>query len=167
MVWPLSLSPLYMNLIQWNINYDSNQLWFVWWWFVFNLQLSLTHRSFLQPHEQHQQQHQVYQGRKDRSRLFPFSWYQTNKRKWSISNQHVYYKPTHTGVNTNWHSFTPRKNTKKLDENPFPSCFQHYVQILHFHAAFIKNNLLKNQFPAKLIDSVLTNFVEKNVTLFR
>ena len=28
-------------------------------------------------------------------------------------------------------------------------------------AAFIKNNLLKNQFPAKLVDSVLANFVEK------
>ena len=28
-------------------------------------------------------------------------------------------------------------------------------------AAFIKNNLLKNHFPAKLVDSVLANFVEK------
>ena len=75
----------------------------------------------------------------------------------------TYYKPTHTDVYTNWYSFTPRKYKINLMKTLFHRAFNicSDIDLFKEDAAFIKNNLLKNQYPAKLVDSVLANFVER------
>ena len=77
----------------------------------------------------------------------------------------TYYKATHTGVYTNWHSFTPRKYKinliKTLLHRALNICSDH--DRFHQDAAVIKSNLLKNNFPPALLDAVIKNFTEKKL----
>ena len=75
----------------------------------------------------------------------------------------TFYKATHTGVYTNWYSFTPRKFkvnlVKCLLSRAWKICssktlFQQDWQV-------IKLNLIKNQYPEKLLDAIAKNFIEK------
>ena len=74
---------------------------------------------------------------------------------------HTYYKPTHTGLYTNWYSFTPRKYkinlVKTLLSRAWDICstyelFDHDVKV-------IKNNLIKNQYPEAIIDPIVKKFI--------
>lgn len=93
---------------------------------------------------------------------FPFLDIKIQKENNKFSTS-TYYKPTHTGVYTNWYSFSPRKYKinliKTLLFRAWSICsdadrFNHDVGV-------IKTNLLKNQFPSGLLEAVTRNFIEK------
>ena len=94
--------------------------------------------------------------------FFPFLDVKVSKHGNSFSTS-TFYKPTHTGVYTNWYSFTPRKFklnlVKCLLSRAWKICsnknlFQQDWQV-------IKLNLIKNQYPEKLLDSIANNFIKK------
>ena len=76
----------------------------------------------------------------------------------------TYYKPTHTGLYTNWYSFTPRlykiNLVKCLIYRAWNVCSNR--SLFNNDWKTIKENLLKNQYPEKLLDSILANFIENN-----
>ena len=73
----------------------------------------------------------------------------------------TFYKPTHTGLYTNWYSFAPRKYkinlVKCLLHRAWNICSD--VNLFNQDWEFIKSNLVKNQFPEKLLSSIVRNFV--------
>ena len=75
----------------------------------------------------------------------------------------TYYKPTFTGVYTNWYSFTPRKYKINLVKCLFFRAWNICSNRTLFDedSQFIIENLKKNQFPEKLLDAILRNFIEK------
>lgn len=78
----------------------------------------------------------------------------------------TFYKPTHTGLYTNWYSFTPRKYkinlVKCLLFRAWNICSN--ATLFKEDCKVIKTNLMKNQFPEKLLDSIITNFVSKQTS---
>ena len=98
----------------------------------------------------------------DELRYFPFLDVKITKNGQSFQTS-TYYKPTHTGIYMNWYSFTPRKYKLNL------------VKCLLFRAwnicstkalfmedsKVIRENLIKNLYPEKLLDAIITNFISK------
>lgn len=78
----------------------------------------------------------------------------------------TYYKPTHTGLYTNWHSFTPRKYKINLIKTLLNRAYNICSNEVLFKSDYevIKQNLIKNLYPPSLIDSVFKNFI-KNKSL--
>ena len=76
----------------------------------------------------------------------------------------TYYKPTHTGVYTNWYSFCPRKYKinliKTLLYRAWNICSSR--ELFDLDSEIIKDNLIKNQFPSGLVTAVIKNFIEKS-----
>ena len=75
----------------------------------------------------------------------------------------TFYKPTHTGVYMNWYSFAPRKYKINLVK-----CLLHRAwnicsdeNLFNLDWEIIKSNLIKNQYPEKLLSSIGKNFVAK------
>ena len=74
----------------------------------------------------------------------------------------TYYKPTHTGLFTNWYSYTPRKYkinlVKTLLFRAWNICSN--KNLFQRDVFTIKKNLLKNQFPEGLLNAIIKNFSE-------
>ena len=75
----------------------------------------------------------------------------------------TFYKPTFTGLYTNWYSFTPRRYKLNLVKCLFSRAWNICSNKLLFEedCQFIVENLVKNQFPEELVKAVLRNFVAK------
>ena len=75
----------------------------------------------------------------------------------------TYFKPTFTGLYTNWFSFTPRKYkinlVKCLLSRAWKICSNQ--QLFSEDWLKIKENLVKNQYPEALLNALQRNFVEK------
>ena len=75
----------------------------------------------------------------------------------------TYYKPTHTGVYTNWYSFTPRKYKINLIKNllnrAWKICSNERLFLSDWE--IIKKTLVKNKYPEKLLVAMCKNFVQK------
>lgn len=75
----------------------------------------------------------------------------------------TFYKPTHTGLYTDWNSFTPRKYkfnlVKTLLSRAWNICSN--KELFEHDCQTIKDNLMKNHYPEKLVDAVIRNFKEK------
>ena len=73
----------------------------------------------------------------------------------------TYYKPTHTGLYTDWYSFTPRKYKINLIKTLLFRAWKICSGRERFNGdmEIIRKNLLKNKFPPGLLDAVIKNFV--------
>ena len=73
----------------------------------------------------------------------------------------TYYKQTHTGLYTNWYSFTPRKYKLNLVKCLLFRAWQICSNRILFEDDWIviKHNLVKNLYPEQLLDAVYRNFV--------
>ena len=79
----------------------------------------------------------------------------------------TYYKPTHTDLYTHWKSYTPRKYKidliKCLLHRDWSTCSD--INLFDADVVTIKQNLLKNQYPAGLLDATIKNFIHKKTNL--
>ena len=75
----------------------------------------------------------------------------------------TYYKPTHTGLYTNWFSFTPQiykfNLVQCLRSRAWQICSN--KELFQEDWLVIKGNLLKNQYPKQLLNAIYRNFVER------
>ena len=79
----------------------------------------------------------------------------------------TYQKPTNTGLYTNWYSFTLRKYkinlVKCLLFRAWNICSDR--NLFDNDCKTIKDNLLKNQYPEKLLDAIIKNFITEQTSL--
>ena len=79
----------------------------------------------------------------------------------------TYYKPTHTGLYMNWYSFSPRRYKinliKTLLSRAWSICSSY--TLFDKDCNQIKEYLIKNQYPSKLVDATIKNFVNKKVDI--
>ena len=77
----------------------------------------------------------------------------------------TYCKPTHTGLYMNWYSFSPRRYKinliKTLLSRAWEICSSY--SLFDKDCKQIKENLLKNQYPCKLIDATIRNVINKKL----
>ena len=75
----------------------------------------------------------------------------------------TYYKPTHTGLYTNWYSFADRKYKINLVKNLFSRAWKicSNENIFNTDCDVIIDNLKKNRFPEPLLRAIHKNFVAK------
>lgn len=75
----------------------------------------------------------------------------------------TYYKPTYTGLYTNWMSFTPRKYKINLVKTLLFRAWQicSTKELFEYDTRTIIKNLLKNQYPRPLLEAIMKNFVNK------
>ena len=85
-------------------------------------------------------------------------------RKGDKFETRTYYKPIPTGLYMNWYSFSPRRYKINLIKTLLSRAWS----ICSSYTLFDKDNqikeyLVKNQYPSKLVDATIKNFVNKKV----
>lgn len=77
----------------------------------------------------------------------------------------TYYKPTYTGLYTNWFSFTPRKFKINLVKCLLSRAWKICSNRILFEKDWylIKHNLLKNQYPEPLVNALHKNFINSKL----
>ena len=102
----------------------------------------------------------------DLSGSFPFLDINIGKENQKFTTN-TFYKSTHTGVYTNWFSYTPRKYKINLIKTLVYRAWNICSDTARFNndVDIIKTNLLKNQFPKTLLNTIVKNFVEKMNTV--
>ena len=77
----------------------------------------------------------------------------------------TYHKPSHTGLYTNWYSFTPRKYKinliKTLLSRAWNICTSY--QLFDQDVKTIRKSLLENQYPEGIVDPVIKNFIDNKI----
>ena len=77
----------------------------------------------------------------------------------------MYRKPTYTGLLTNYNSFTSPNYKKGLIETLIDPtfCINSTWSGFHYDILNLKSVLQKNEFPLKLIDKSISNYLSNNV----
>ena len=77
----------------------------------------------------------------------------------------TYQKPSHTGLYTNWYSFTPRKYkinlVKTLLSRAWSICSNY--ELFDQDVKIIRKSLLENQYPQGIIDPIIKTFINNKV----